>query len=111
VSKPKAHAVDRAKSRTYLAKADQFLASAGAAITDARHDAALLLAAADLLESIARGSDELHEQANQLRGLLKLKNLVEYEDRRTTGREAETGFKRAERLARWARTQVERSRS
>ena len=67
------------------------------------------LRAADVLESIARGSAELHDRANQLRGLLKLKNLVEYEDRRVTAREAETGFKRAERLAAWARTQLERS--
>ncbi|HEV2249076.1 MAG TPA: HEPN domain-containing protein [Candidatus Limnocylindria bacterium] len=134
--RPKAHAVERVKCRTYLSKADQFLAVADAAIADARNDAALLLAihsaisaadavtaalgglrsadpdhlrAADLLESVSRGSEEVHDHATQLRGLLKLKNLVEYEDRRVTAREAELGVRRAERFAAWARTQVGRS--
>lgn len=138
MNRPKTHAVDRARSRTYLSKAEEFLLTAEAAVADRRHDAALLLAihgaisatdavtaalgglrsadpdhlrAADVLESIARGSAEIHDRANQLRALLKLKNLVEYEDRRVTPREADTGFKRAERLAAWARTQVERSRA
>jgi len=136
MARPEAHAVEKAQSRTYLAKAEQFLASAARSVADTQHDAALLLAihsaisatdavtaalgglrsadpdhlrAADLLESIARGSEELHDRANRLRGLLKLKNLVEYEDRRVSAREAETGVKRAERLAAWARTQIERS--
>jgi hypothetical protein len=130
--------VDKSKGRSYLAKADQFLSSATSALADARHDAALLLAihgaisatdavtaalaglrsadpdhlrAADLLESVARGSEEIHDRAGQLRGLLKSKNLVEYEDRRVTAREAEAGVKRAKRLAEWARTQIERARA
>ena len=91
----RSHQVDKSKARTYMAKADQFLSA------DPDH-----LRAADLLESIARGSDEIHERANQLRGLLKVKNLVEYEDRRVTAREAEAGVKRADRFAGWARSQV-----
>ena len=85
-----------------MAKADQFLSASTVAMSGSHHH----LRAADLLESIARGSDEIHERANQLRGLLKVKNLVEYEDRRVTAREAEAGVKRADRFAGWARSQV-----
>ncbi len=128
--------VDKNKAHTYMAKAEQFLSASTVAMNGSHHDAALLLAiqaaisaadavtaalsglrpadadhlrAADLLESIARGSEEIHERANQLRGLLKVKNLVEYEDRRVTGREAEAGVKRADRFAGWARAQVARA--
>ena len=129
----RSHQVDKSKARTYMAKADQFLSASTVAMSGSHHDAALLpaihaaisatdavtaafsglrsadpdhLRAADLLESIARGSDEIHERANQLRGLLKVKNLVEYEDRRVTAREAEAGVKRADPFAGWARSQV-----
>lgn len=68
------------------------------------------LKAADLLETVARQSQEVHDRANQLRSLLKLKNLVEYEDRRVSAKEADTGIKRAERLATWAATQLDRAR-
>jgi hypothetical protein len=120
-----------------MAKADQFLSASTNALNGSQHDAALLLAihaaisatdavtaalsglrsadpdhlrAADLLESVARGSEEIHDKANQLRSLLKVKNLVEYEDRRSTAREAEAGVKRADRLAVWARAQVGKAR-
>ncbi len=137
MASPRAHGVDKPKARTYLAKANEFLGSATAALAADQHDAALLAAihagisacdavtvalggirstdpnhlrAADLLETVARQSREVHEHANQFRGLLKLKNLVEYEDRRASAREAQTGIKRAERLVSWATTLLERAR-
>ncbi len=39
-----------------------------------------------------------------------VKNLVEYEDRRVSQREAETGTKRADRLATWATALLDRAR-
>ena len=137
MASPKAHHIDKPQARTYLGKADEFLAAAKAALAAQQNDAALLLAihagisacdavtvalgsvrstdpdhlkAVDLLETVARQSQEVHERANQLRSLLKLKNLVEYEDRRVSAKEADTGTKRAERLASWATTQLERAR-
>lgn len=137
MASPKAHHVDKPKARTYLGKANEFLAAAKAAHDAQQNDAALLLAihsaisacdavtvafagvrstdpdhlkAADLLETVARQSTDIRERANQLRGLLKMKNLVEYEDRRVSPQEADTGTKRAERLAIWAAAQVDRAR-
>lgn len=137
MASPKAHHIDKPKARTYLGKADEFLAAAKLTLAAQQNDAALLLAihagisacdavtvalgavrstdpehlkAVDLLETVARQSQEVHERANQLRSLLKLKNLVEYEDRRVSAKEADTGTKRAERLANWATTQLERAR-
>ncbi len=66
--------------------------------------------AADLLETVVRQSVEIHERANQLRGLLKMKNVLEYEDRRVSAPGADTATKRAERLARWAAAQLDRAR-
>lgn len=133
----KTHEVPKAKARSHLAKANEFLAAAVAARDEEQHNAALLLAihaglsagdavtvalegvrstdpdhlrAADLLEAVARQSEDVRERTAQLRGLLKLKKLVEYEDRRVSAREAETGTKRAERLAQWAVAQIERAR-
>ena len=137
MASPKAHRVDRAKARIYLGKAAEFLAAAKAAHAAQQSDAALLLAihagisacdavtvalgavrstdpdhlkAVDLLETAARRSQEVRERANQLRSLLKLKNLVEYEDRRVSAKEADAGTKRAERLVSWAMLQLERAR-
>lgn len=137
MASPRAHHVDKPKARTYLGKADEFRAAAKAALATQRNDAALLLAihagisacdavtvalgavrstdpdhlkAVDLLEAVARQSQEVHEHANQLRSLLKVKNLVEYEDRRVSAKEADAGIKRAERLATWAATQLDRAR-
>lgn len=137
MASPKAHHIDKPKARTYLGKAEEFLAAARAALGAQQCDAGLLLAihagisacdavtvalgavrstdpdhlkAADLLETVARQSQEVHDRANQLRSLLKLKNLVEYEDRRVSAKEADTGSKRAERLATWAATQLDRAR-
>ena len=49
-------------------------------------------------------------RASQLRGLVKLKNLVEYEDRRVSPTQADDGTKRAQRLADWAAEQLARAR-
>lgn len=133
----KTHEVAKIKARSYLGKAHEFLETSAAARDEEQHDAALLLAihaglsacdavtvglagvrsiapdhlrAADLLEAVARESDDVRQRAAQLRGLLKLKNLVEYEGRRVSGREAETGTKRAERLVDWAAALLEKAR-
>jgi len=138
VAEPKAHRVERSKARTYLGKADEFLAAAKTALAAEQNDAALLLAihagisacdavtvalgglrstdpdhlrAADLLETVARLSDEVKDRSDQLRSLLKLKNLVEYEDRRVSAKEADTGTRRAERFVGWASAQVARART
>lgn len=58
---------------------------------------------------MARGSDEIATRAKQLRTLLQKKNLVEYESRRATGKEASDAVERAERLVRWAATTVSRA--
>ena len=137
MASPKSHRVEKAMARTYLGKANQFLAAARVARDAQQSDAALLLAihaglsacdavtvalagvrsadpdhlrAADLLETVASGSPEVRARADQLRGLLKMKNLVEYEDRRVSTKEADAGTKRAERLAAWAIAQLERAR-
>jgi len=137
VPRPKGHRVEKARARIYLGKANEFLAAARTARDAQQSDAALLLAihaglsacdavtvalagvrstdpdhlrAADLLETVASGSSEVRERADQLRGLLKMKNLVEYEDRRVSSKEAEAGAKRAERLGGWATAQLERAR-
>lgn len=133
----KTHEVSQAKARSYLSKAQQFLESSTASLGAERHDAALLLAihagltacdavtvalrgvrsveadhlrAADLLEAAAREASDVQQHAAQLRGLLKVKNLVEYEDRRASAREAEAGTKRAERLVDWAMAVLNRAR-
>ena len=127
----------RAYARMYLGKAMEFLAAARAANAAQQYDAGLLLAihsgisssdavtvalaglhskdpdhlkAVDLLESIAAQSTDIRARATQLRSLLKMKNMVEYEERRTTSAEATEGFKRAKRLAEWAATEVDRAR-
>jgi len=137
VADPKTRRVPKAKAGAYLGKATEFLAAATAAREAGQSDAALLLAvhsgisacdavsialagvrsadpdhlrAADLLEKVASQSEEVRGRASQLRGLLKLKNLVEYEDRRVSPIQADDGTKRAERLADWAAEQLARAR-
>ncbi len=134
---PKTHRVAKARAGVYLGKANEFLAAAKATRDAGRSDAALLLAvhagicacdavaialagvrsadpdhlrAADLLEKVASQSDEVRGRASQLRGLLKLKNLVEYEDRRVSPTQADDGTKRAQRLTEWAAEQLVRAR-
>lgn len=133
----KTHEVPKTKARSYLGKAREFLDASTASLGAQRHDAAMLLAihaglsasdavtvalrgvrsiepdhlrAADLLEAVAREAEDVRQRSSQLRSLLKLKNLVEYEDRRVSAREAEAGTKRAERLVNWAVALLERAR-
>ncbi|MGI8773459.1 MAG: HEPN domain-containing protein [Actinomycetota bacterium] len=124
----------RAEARLYLAKAKQFSAEANAAMEGARNDAAMLNAvhaaisaadavcvalarrrsadpdhqrAADLLQEIGGRSRVLTANVKQLRMLLAKKNMVEYESRRASVKEASEAVKRADRLVDWATETVE----
>jgi hypothetical protein len=119
----------RSEAKLYVAKATQFAEEAREAVSASRNDAALLNAvhaaisatdsvcvalagrrssdtnhqrAADLLEEIGGDSPALRASLKQLRMLLARKNVVEYESRRSTAREAVEAVKRAERLVAWA---------
>lgn len=132
-SRSKTVPAHRSEARLYLAKAEEFLASATTAHEAGRNDAALLAAihagisavdavccvlagkrstdpdhrrAADLLEQIAGRSPGIAIQAKRLRSLLARKNTVEYESRRSRGRESMQGVKDAERLVSWGREEV-----
>lgn len=137
VRRPKTASVARAEARLYLAKAEQFATEARAALEGSRHDAALLNAihgaisaldavtaalsgvrsadpdhqrAVDLLEEVAGGSDEIKARARQIRQLLARKNMVEYESRRASEKEARDAVQRAARIVRWAAETVRRAR-
>lgn len=124
----------RREAGRYLAKAEEFLAEAHAALGDRRSDAAMLTAihaaisaadavtvalagrrsadpdhqrAADLLEQVGGPSPEVRGKARQLRQLLSRKNLVEYESRRATAKEAADGVERAARFVAWASSTVQ----
>jgi hypothetical protein len=134
---PKTVSVSRAESGLYLAKSEQFAAEARAALDAARHDAAMLNAihaaisaadavtaalfglrsadpdherAVDLLEETAAGSEEIKARARQMRQLLAKKNMVEYEARRATAKEARDAAERASRIVAWAAVTVRRAR-
>lgn len=129
--------VSRAAATLYLGKAEQFLQEARSALQRSRHDAAMLNSihaaisavdavtaglsgrrsadpdhqrAVDLLEQIASRSEEIKVHARQLRMLLAKKNLVEYEARRATGKEATEAVERASRILDWAGETVRRAR-
>jgi HEPN domain-containing protein len=129
--------VEPQEARHYAAKAREFLEEARAAAGAGRHDAALLIAvhaaiaavdavtaaiggrrstdpdhrrAADLLLEVAGPSEEVRARARQLAALLGKKNLVEYESRRATAREASEAVDRAARIVEWSATMVERGR-
>lgn len=129
--------VPRTQARDHLAKAQQFAAAARSALDLEQRDAALLnavhaaitaadaatvvlagersadadhLRAADLLEHVARAADEARTKAGQLRALIKKKNVVEYEARRATVKEARDAVERAGRIVEWVQTIVERAR-
>ena len=126
--------VPRAEAKLFLGKAEQFLAEARSALESARFDAASLNAvhagisagdavavalagrrsrdpdhhrAVDLLEQVAGASSSLRSHARQLRTLLSSKNIVEYESRRSSQREAADAIRRAERLVGWAAGVIE----
>jgi len=137
VRRPKTVSVSRAEAGLYLAKAEQFSAEASAALGGSRNDAAMLNAihaaisavdavtaalaglrsadpdhqrAIDLLEEVASGSDEVKTRVRQVRQLLARKNIVEYESRRATAKEARQAVERAKRVVTWAAQTVRRAR-
>ena len=137
VRRPKTVSVSRAEAGLYLAKAEQFSAEASAALGGSRNDAAMLNAihaaisavdavtaalaglrsadpdhqrAIDLLEEVASGSDEVKTRVRQVRQLLARKNIVEYESRRATAKEARQAVERAKRVVTWAVQTVRRAR-
>jgi hypothetical protein len=124
----------RPEARLYLAKAKQFSAEASAATTGSRSDAAMLNAvhavisatdavcvalagqrsadpdhqrAADLLQEIGGKSKDVTNNVRQVRMLLAKKNVVEYESRQATSREASEAVKRAARFVQWASQTIE----
>lgn len=124
----------RSEARLYVAKAMQFSDEASAAMKSSRNDAALLNAvhaaisatdgvcvalvgrrsadpdhqrAADLLQEIGGKSRELTDNVRQLRMLLAKKNVVEYESRQASAKEASDAVKRANRFVDWASRTVE----
>lgn len=129
--------VRRGEARLYLAKAEQFLQEARAAVAADRHDAALLNAihaaisgtdavtvaligrrstdpdhqrTVDLLEEAAAAAPEVRERARQVRALLARKNAVEYESRPASARDARDGVERAGRIVDWARETIVKAR-
>jgi len=120
--------VHRSQAKSYLSKAQEFLAQAHDAQRAERWDAAMLNAihagisasdaatialsgqrsadpdhmrSADLLEEVAPASREIRGQATQLRRLLARKNAVEYESRRSRKSDVVDAVKRADRLTAW----------
>ena len=136
MARRKTVAVSRAEAGLYLAKAQQFLAEAKAAQEAARSDAIMLNAihaaisasdavtaalsglrsadpdhqhAVDLLEEVAGKSGEIKARGRQIRQLLGRKNVVEYESRRATVKEARETLERAGRIVTWAEETVRRA--
>ncbi len=127
----------RAEAHLFLAKAEQFSAEAASAIASSRNDAAMLNAihaaisatdavcialggrrsaepdhqrAADLLEEIGGVSTDIASQVRSVRRLLAKKNVVEYESRKASAREARDAVVRAERLVDWTRETIASAR-
>ena len=121
---------ERAAHANYLAKAEEFLRSALDNATSRRWNAAALsaihagIAAADAVLVFERGirsAGERHEDVldllagpgadrssalTHLRRILARKNVVEYESRLFSEREAEEVVQHAERFLAWARARV-----
>lgn len=120
-------ATPRNAAPAYVAKAEQYLVAARRSFDGREYDGAMLNAihaaissadavcvivlgersasedhqrAADLLE--ATQAEESVVRARQLRALLRLKNPVEYEARRSSAAETHDGVERATRLVEWA---------
>jgi HEPN domain-containing protein len=129
--------VPRREAQRYVEKAVEFVEQARDASSSSRHDAAVLNAihaaisaadavtvalsgrrssdpdhqrVADLLEDVAANSSEIRSRTRQLRTLLAKKNVVEYESRRATAREAADAVTRAERLVAWSEDLVRRAK-
>lgn len=124
----------RSEARLYLAKAKQFSAEATTAMRGSRNDAAMLNAvhaaisatdavcvalagrrsadpdhqrAADLLQEIGGKSRDVIDSVKQVRMLLAKKNVVEYESRQASTKEASEAVKRADRFVEWASRTVD----
>jgi HEPN domain-containing protein len=121
---------ERAVHAAYLAKAEEFFRSVLENMTSGRWNAAALsavhtgIAAADAVLVFERGVRSTSQQHGDVLGLLagegpdrsaalahlrrilSRKNLVEYESRLFTQREAEEIVQHAERFLLWARTRV-----
>lgn len=137
VRRPKTVSVPRGEAGLYLAKAQQFVAESRTALEASRNDAAMLNAihgaicasdavttalsglrsgdpdhqrAIDLLEEVAGRSEEIKVRVRQVRQLLAKKNLVEYEARRATVKEARDAVERASRVLAWAAATLRRAR-
>ena len=129
--------VRRAEAHLYLDKAVQFAKAAQSELERKRYDSALLNAihsaisstdsvttallgrrstdpdhyqAVDLLEEAAGSAPEIKAKSRQVRSLLGRKNLVEYESRPATARDAVDGVERAIRILEWARDVVRKAR-
>ena len=121
----------------FLGKAQQFLAGAEDHLANGRHDGALMDAihaviaacdavtghlegirsadpdharAAHLLERVTKTENVAGTPARQFAMLIAKKNVVEYEARRATAKEASEGVDRARRFVRWATDQIARAR-
>lgn len=137
VKKRKTAGVERSRAPTYLSKARQFAVEARAALEAERHDAALLGAvhavisggdavvvafvgrrsldpdhqrAVEYLEEVVGAGGSVRPHLRQARMLLAKKNVVEYESRRATAREAAEAVARAERFLDWAEELVRSAR-
>ena len=73
------------------------VALAGARSTDPDHKRA-----ADVLQETGGGSSSISSHVRQLRMLLAKKNIVEYESRQATAKEASEAVQRAELFVSWA---------
>ncbi len=127
----------RGEASLYLAKAEQFVVHAQVALESSRHDAAMLNSihaaisaadavavalsgrrsadpdhrrAVDLLEEVGGRSESITIQVRRLRALLAKKNVVEYESRRATAKEAAEAVARAVRIVEWAGETVRRTK-
>ena len=134
----KTSAAPRGEAPRFLSKGMEFRDAAARELSDERYDAAMLAAvhavisandavtavlagirstdpdhkrAADLLEEVSGGSPEVRLHVRQLRELLARKNVVEYESRRATKREAVDASNRAGRFVAWAQEVVDRARA
>lgn len=135
VAKSKVVEAPRRTSKEHLQKSTEFLEQAETALEREAYDAALLnaihaaIAAADAVcvaHAGRRSADPDHQRAGDLlldvmgtearpqvghlRTLLGKKNLVEYESRRTSAKEAREGVKKAKRFVGWAKEIVKKAK-
>ncbi len=130
-------ATARGEASLYLAKAKQFVEEAQSALESSRHDAGMLNSihaaisaadavavalsgrrsadpdhqrAVDLLEEVVGRAESTTTRVKQLRALLAKKNVVEYESRRATAKEAAEAVARAVRIVEWAAESVRRAK-